>query len=397
MKLFSYLAVDSRGESVAGELNAASELDLDRQLETRGLTLTKTVKGRSRGLQKGRLKTTDLVSTTAQLATVTGAGVPILSGIEGIADRQPDPRAQALLRQIVTRLQGGETLSEAMGNFPDSFPEVYRASVQAGEATGELERVLERLAAHLEWIRGMRATTVQAMIYPCILLFALLGLVTILLTFVLPKIVGLFPGGTDELPRPTRMLILTSDFMRSNALFLVFGAVVLFFVMRAVLRTPSGKLRFHGLLLRIPKLGKVVSQLATSKFASTAGILQSAGCNVFETLRIAGKASGNAAVEASIVSVADEVRQGRRVSDSMTKHKHLDPLLVQMISVGEASGRLDHTLERTAHYYDEEVPRAVKRFLTFLEPAMLIVAAVVVGFILLAALLPIFQIYENLG
>lgn len=397
MKTFEYIAVTTSGERLLAHARARSEVDLDRDLEARGLALASAKVVTSEA--KKRLHSLDrssLLSFTTQLATVSGAGVPIVEGMRSIGSRLENPEARELVSEMVAGLQAGESLSEVMARHPRAFPPVYRASIVAGEAAGSLDTVLERLAKYLEWSQGMRATAVQALIYPCILMTAIFGLVLVLLYYVLPRILGMFPGGRDSLPAQTRFVLAVSDFLRENVLVLTVVAGVVAVAWTQWVRTPLGRARFHTALLKIPRLGKVQRQLATSRFASTASILQSAGCDVFTVLGVAGSSCGNKALEDAFTRTADSVRRGSTITEGLDREPLVDPLLRQMVGVGEKSGELDSCLDRLVRYYDDEIPRSVKRFLSVLEPALLVFAACIVAFILLAALMPIFELYEKM-
>lgn len=397
MKTFEYSAVNLDGESLSGRAWASSETELDRELESSGITLTSAKEvggGKLRG--RFRLKPRELHQITTQLATVTSAGVPIVDGLEGIGRRLASENARDLMEAIVRDLEAGEGLSCAMERHPSAFPTVYRSSVEAGEASGSLDTVLDRLAKYLEWAQTMKATTIQALIYPSILFFAIQGLIGVLLYFVLPRIMKIFPGGPEDLPAQTRFVMGASDFLVDNILVIGAGVVAGIVGFVFALKKDRGRELIHGVLLSLPKFGSVASQIATSKFASTASTLQAAGCDVFTVLKISGATCGNAAMAKSFERVTTSVRGGLTIADALERENKVDPLLIQMVSVGEKTGRLDHCLNRLVDYYDEEVPRTVKRFLSFLEPAMLIFAGGIVTFILLAALMPIFQLYETL-
>jgi type II secretory pathway component PulF len=373
-------------------------VELDRDLEGQGLVVTSArVVSSERRARSLRIPRDDLIALTTQLATVSGAGVRIVEGLTGIGERLASPKGRRLVEELVTALRSGASLSEAMDRHPASFPEVYRASVRAGEASGAIDTVLARLARYLEWVRGMRATTVQALIYPAILFVALFGLVLVLLYFVLPRIIGLFPGGRDQLPAQTRLVLSVSDFLTGNWMPLSAGAIALSVLAAVALRRPGGRAAVARALMRLPKVGAIARKLATSKFASTASILHQAGCDVFTVLGVAGETCGNAAMAAAFERASAGVRRGLTITQALDREGTVDPLLVQMVGVGEQTGDLDGCLSRLVEYYDEEVPRAVKRFLSFLEPAMLVAAGAVVAFILMAAILPIFDLYETLG
>ncbi len=398
MKAFEYVAADPRGRRTSGTAWASGENELDSLLEAKGLVLTEAkVIADDRAVRRTRVKKAELINLTNQLATVTGAGVPLVEGLRGIGERLETEGGRRLVQEMVTGLEAGESLSNVMGSYPKAFPDVYRSSVAAGEEAGALERVLQRLASHLEWVRGMRATTVQALIYPVILCFAIFGLILVLLYFVLPRIVGMFPGGAEDLPAETRFVLAISNFLRDQWLPLLIGGSLAGVAAVFGSRRPAGRRFLHRQLLRIPKLGTVASQIATSKFACTAGILQAAGCDVFTVLNVSSRCCGNAAMEAAFNRATERVKRGATISDALEQEPLMDSLLVQMVSVGERTGDLDRCLERLVKHYDDEVPRSVKRFLSLLEPALLLGAGGVVAFILLAALLPIFDLYESMG
>ncbi|MEM7307221.1 MAG: type II secretion system F family protein [Planctomycetota bacterium] len=398
MQAFEYRAATAAGKLVEGTAWASSEEQLDGQLDAKGLLLTDAkALGDRRPARRVRLPHADLVNLTNQLATVTGAGVPIVEGLRGIGERLESSDARLLVREMVTALEAGESLSAVLGNYPRTFPGVYRSSVSAGEESGALELVLQRVAKHLEWVRGMRATTVQALIYPLILLAAVVGLILILMYFVLPRILGMFPGGPEDLPAQTRFVLAISNFLREQWLLVAGGSAATAITFGVATRRERGRLILHRTLLGIPRFGKIASQIATTKFACTAGILHAAGCDVFTVLELASSTCGNTAMSDAYHRATERVRRGTPISEAFEQEPLIDPLLIQMVGVGEKSGRLDDCLERLVEHYDEEVPRSVKRFLSLLEPTMLVGAGVVVAFILLAALLPVFELYESIG
>lgn len=397
MRAFDYVAVDGGGRAVSGVAWADDELELDSRLDGQGLVLT-----RARTVADGKrarpiaLKTPELVLLTTQLATVTAAGVPLLEGLEGIRARVPSRRVRRLLEELSTALAAGQPLSAILERYPRAFPPVYRASVVAGEASGALDKVLVRMAAHLEWGRGMRATTFQALVYPTLLACALAGLVAILLFFLLPRVVTLFPAGSADLPGQTRFVLGVSRVLRENALPFAGASLVLGVAGVLGLRRERGKALRDRVLLSLPLLGPVARALATSKFASTAATLQAAGCEIFTVLGVAARACGNRAMGAAFTRAEEGVRRGQPLSQALAEEELVDPLLVQLVAVGERSGDLDGCLERVAAHYDVEIPRSVKRMLSLLEPGLLLGAGVIVAFILLAALLPMFQLMESI-
>lgn len=398
MATFEYTAISADGMPMTGRATAQDELELDRDLEARGLTLARAARvTRQRTSADARVHPVDLVSLTTQLATISSAGVSLVEGIEGISRRMTRASSRAVLEDVVKQLRSGLVLSEALDRHPRSFPHVYRASLRAGEASGSIDKVLVRLAKHLEWARGIRGMAIQALIYPTMLMLALGGLVLLLLYFVLPRLLTLFPGGPEDLPQETRIVMAISSFVVGNGIWIALAGAIGIAGLVLSRRNPSGRERLDGLILRLPGFGRVARQLATSRFAATAGLLQTSGCDVFTVLRVAGSTCGNAAMGACFERARERVRRGQTITVALEAEPGMDPMLVQMVAVGEKSGELDHCLERLAAFYDDEVPRTVRRFLALLEPTLLVGAGILVGFILLAAIAPIFKLYETLG
>ncbi len=396
MKTFEYVAVTVSGRRTQGIKVARDEIDLDKMLDEKGLVLIDaTILSHRKRSRRISIARGELVTLTTQLATVSGAGVPIVEGLEGIGERLEHHGGRDLVQRMVADLRAGHSLSESMEAQTRVFPPVYLASIRAGESSGALDLILERLARYLEWAQAMRATAVQALIYPTLLLLAIIGLIALLLLFVLPRIMGLFPPGS-ELPWQTQVVLGVSSFLRHHiwqvgGLLALLGGSLTF-----LWRDSRGKLLVHTVLLKLPKVGPLVNKLAMSRFASTASTLQAAGCDVFTILKIASDTCGNSAIAAAFERSVEEIRHGKTMSEAFEQEGSIDPLLVQMVHVGEQAGALDVTLEKLAHYYDEEIPRAVKKFLSFLEPSLLLGSGAVVTFILLSALLPMFELYESI-
>lgn len=394
MKSFEFVAVAADGTTLRGREDAVDERQLDRELDRRGVVLVRARPARAEG---GSLSTRELIAFTSQLSVTVEAGVPLLEALDGLARRSLRPDAKRVIERLGRALRAGAPLSEAMGREPRSFPLVYRASVQAGEASGSLAPLLVRLGQHMEWQEGVRATARQALIYPAFLGLALVGLVVLMLTFLIPRLASLYPGGRADLPVPTQIVLGLSDQVQALAPLLGVLAVaggVAFVVLR---RRRAFQVRFDRLLLRIPLLGSVLHQVATSRFASVASTLQAAGCDIRQVIEIAATSCGNAAIGASLERVGAAAQRGSSLTEGLSREPLADPLLAQLVAVGESSGDLDGCLARLATWYDQDVPRRVKRFLAVLEPALLLVSAVIVGFLLLATLLPIFKLYDTLG
>ncbi|MEL6905389.1 MAG: type II secretion system F family protein, partial [Planctomycetota bacterium] len=306
------------------------------------------------------------------------------------------PASRKVVADVVQELERGASLSKALGARPRSFPPIYRASVEAGEAAGAMPLVLQRLADHMEWTRGIRQTMAQALVYPAVLGLAILVLIVTLVTFLVPRIVKMFPGGADELPTQTAHLLALSSFMTSNWPMLIAGALLSGAAFALWVRSDGGRVTFASFLLRIPRIGDVVRMFSIAKFAGTAGTLQNAGCQIGDVIRLGGTACGNARMAKSFEEAGDRIQRGSTISEALGADKRMDPLLLQMVSVGESAGDLGGCLDKLGAHYDRELPRMVKWMLSFLEPLLLVVGGVAVLYCLFAALLPLLDMYERL-
>jgi type II secretory pathway component PulF len=385
-------------ERIKGRARASSELELDQELAAKGLVLLHARPASSRQGKKGlRLERAELLRLMTQLAATVGGGLPLLDGLQGLGHRMETERGRLVVADLVAGLESGEGLSIAMARHPRAFPGVVVSSVRAGEASGELAKVLTEVARHLEGTANLRAQALQALLYPTILMSAVLGLVVVLLTYVLPRIVGLYPDGHAGLPLETRVVLELSDALVEHGLLLAGVLLASGAALLIARKRPAWRARLHAALLSLPRIGRLLGQIATARFASTASTLQAAGCDAFAMLRIAGDTCGNAALAGAFRRTSEGVRQGETLTSALERERLIDPLLVQMVSVGERTGDLDRCLQRVTAYYDEEVPRTVKRLVTLLEPLLLVAAGAVVAFILLAALLPLFDLYGSIG
>lgn len=398
LRVFEYRARRTDGAEASGRLLAVDELDLDRQLAREGLILVEAkVSKQADASTELTLGTRDLIGFSNQLATMVQAGVPILQALQHVAKHTRSSDCRRIVQSLLRRIEGGASLSEALAHHPRAFPDTYVAMVRSGELSTALPAVLRRQGAYLEWLREVKGVTKQALIYPSALVVAVLGLVVILVTFLIPRLVALFPGGRDDLPEQTKFVLAISGFVTGNWQALVGLLLALGAAYWVALSIPSSRRVLSSLLLRVPRLGGLVEMLAISRFATTAAALHQSGCDILKTLQISGDACGNAFLRARFAEVLETVRGGEPIHIGMERAGRIDPYLVQLTAVGENSGRLGECLEDLANGYNAEVPRVVKWALSLIEPTVVIGGGLVVGFLLLAAILPIFKIYETLG
>ena len=396
-RLFEYRARRADGSEAEGRINVVDELELDRLLSKDGLTLVSSRPCKQADAARGyTLSQKDLIAFSNQLATMIQAGVPMLQSLQHLAKHTRSKPCRKVVESILRQIEGGASLSDALANHPRAFPSTYVTMVQSGELTTGLPDVLKRQGGYLEWLREVKGTTKQAMIYPAALCVAVIGLVVILLTFLIPRLIKLFPGGREDLPEQTKFVLSISDFLQANWKPLGVALLVAAGAYWALLRVPTSRLFLSRLLLQVPRLGHLVNMIAVARFSTTASALHQSGCDILRTLEIAGGSCGNAFLQHQFSRVLDEVRGGSSISESMERVGGMDPYLVQLTAVGETSGRLGECLEQVAESYNAEVPRVVKWVLGLIEPSIIVGGGVLVGFLLLAAILPIFKIYETL-
>jgi type IV pilus assembly protein PilC len=337
---------------------------------------------------------TQLVVFTRQFATMIDAGLPLVQCLEILAAQSPNKTFGRILRDIKGSVEGGSSFSDALRKHPRVFDDLYVNLVQAGETGGILDTILQRLAVYIEKRVKLRRQVVRAMVYPSAILVVAALVVTILLTWVIPSFQEMFVdmGAGDELPALTQFVIDISDFMVGNIIFIAIAAIAAFAGIVYSYTTKGGRWFWHGLILSAPILGTTMRKIAVARFTRTLGTLLASGVPILDAMSIVGKAAGNVRIEAALKEVADKVREGRTMADPLMATKAFPPMVVQMIGVGEQTGALDQMLNKIADFYEEEVDVAVAALTSLLEPVMMVVIGGIVGFILIAMYLPIFDL-----
>jgi len=403
MGAFEYAALDKGGKERKGVLEGDSPRAIRQQLRAQGLIPLSVdevaqkesaqKKGFSFRLRRG-ISATDLALLTRQLATLSRSGLPLDEATSTVARQSEKPRLKSLMLGVRARVMEGHTLADGFGKFPHVFPELYRATVAAGEQSGHLDAVLERLADYTEARQQLTQRVQLAMFYPAILTVMSILVVGALLGYVVPQIVTVFQDMGGTLPLMTRILIGISDFFRNYFLVLIVGVIVVVSGTVYILRKPGPKYRFHQFLLRVPVFGRFVRGVNTSRFARTLSILAASGVPVLEALRIAGQVVGNLPMRDAVVQAAHKVREGAPLARSLEQSGYFPPMTVNLIASGEVSGNLEEMLERAATNQEREQETQISFLMGMLEPGLIVVMGLVVGFIVMATLLPIFNMNE---
>ena len=399
MTAYRYQALDSGGKLVKGVMEGDSERHIRANLRNQRLRPVavsqanqQTEGQRLRSLFQPRLGAGDLALITRQLATLVQSNLPLDECLSAVAEQTRKARHQGILLQVRSRVAEGHSLAYALGEYPQIFNGMYRAMVNAGEHAGFLGPVLERLADYGEQRQFTQQKLQMAMIYPVILLVVALSVIAALLVYVVPELIGIFAHTNRELPLLTRALIATSDFLRESGLWLLLSLLVFWLGWRRLLKQTARRRRWHRLLLRMPIIGHFITAVDTARFASTLSILMASGVPLLDSLRIAGAVLTNLVLRDSSGQVAERVQEGASLSRALQQSGHFPPMMVHMIASGEASGELETMLARSASNQERELEVALGATMAILEPLMVVFMGVMVLLVVMAVLLPIFEL-----
>ena len=405
MAAFEYIALDARGRQQKGVLEADSARQVRQLLRERHLaplevkatrTREQAVGGQRFGFARG-LSARDLALVTRQLATLVQAALPIEEALRAAAAQSTSSRIQSMLLAVRAKVLEGHSLAGSLREFPAAFPELYRATVSAGEHAGHLGPVLEQLADYTEQRQQSRQKIQLALLYPVILMCASLGIVGFLLGFVVPDVVRVFIDSGQTLPLLTRGLIALSDLVKHWGWLAMLLLVAGITAIRLALRQEAARQRWHGILLRVPLVGRLVRATDTARFASTLAILTRSGVPLVEALGIAAEVIANRVIRAEVVLAAQKVREGGSLTRALEQTGQFPPMMLHMVASGERSGELDQMLARTARNQESDLAAQIALLVGLFEPFMLVFMGAVVLVIVLAILLPILSLNQLVG
>lgn len=401
MPAFEYVALDISGSEKKGVLEGDNARQVRQQLRELKLTpidvnegSAKASKSKSPAQFRGGISSNELALITRQIATLANSGTPIEEALQAVAKQTDKQKIKSLILSVRGRVLEGRTLASALSEYPKVFPEIFQATVAAGEQSGHLDSVLERLADYTEDKQSTKAVISKALYYPIGLVCIAFGIVTFLLAFVVPKVVQVFDSMGQELPLLTRVMIYLSEFIKDWGLLVFFVAVGLFIFWRRLLRNESIKTRVHKFMLGIPLLSKIIRGSNASQFARTLSILAASGVPVLDALGIASLVLTNRPMRHAAKKAANEVREGSTLSRALERTRYFPPMMLHLIASGEASGRLEAMLEKAATHQERELNSILDVFLALLEPLIILIMAGMVMLIVLAILLPIFELNE---
>jgi type IV pilus assembly protein PilC len=390
------------GEIIEGIYVAQSEAALRRELEDKGLHVLALKPrlgfgGVSLGGRSRKITRHEFLVFNQELATLLKAGMPLVQSLDILRSRLTNPVFKSVLDDVYEKVRGGTALSDAFTAHGDLFPSVYTASLMAGERSGNLDAVLRRFVAYSKTIDTVRSKTISAMIYPIILILLAFVLVGIIVVKVVPTFAEFYSSFDAQLPLSTRIIVGVSDFVRAQLLLVVVvvaGAAIAFYTW---LKQPGRSAQFDRWVLGLPVIGKSFHKFTTSQLARTLATLLGGGIPLVNALEIASRSTGNRHMGKELETIAVRVREGQGFASTLLERQTVPDVAIKMIEVGESTGALTEMLNSLADFYDEEIDTEVARFVTLIEPAMLVFMGVVIAGIVLALYLPLFQLTSVIG
>jgi len=406
MGTFAYTGRNRQGVVKKGEVSARTRDEAMEQLRRQNIVVMnldeRAVKegGGWTFELGGGVTDKDLVIFTRQFATMINAGLPLIQALEILASQSENKQLRKAVGEVRIQVEGGATFADALQKHPKVFDELYVNMVHAGEIGGLLDTILGRLAKHIEKAMKLKAQVKAAMVYPAAILGVAVIVISVLMIWVIPIFAKMFAemsGGKIGLPGPTQIVIDVSNFMQSYIFHLVIGAVLAGWGIKKYYATPKGRLAMDRMFLKLPIVGELIRKTAVAKFTRTLGTLITSGVPILDGLSITAKTAGNKVIEEAIMAARMSISGGKTIAEPLSKGEIFPKMVTHMISVGETTGALDAMLGKIADFYEDEVDQAVASLTSLLEPMMMVFLGTLIGFIVVAMYLPIFQMAAAIG
>lgn len=401
MTTFRWQGTGPRGEALQGEMEAASPAAVIARLRTQRIRVSPNrVREKGTGLGKEikipgfgeKVKPKDVVIFTRQLATMIDAGLPIVQALDVLAEQTTNKTFAKAIKRIKQDVEGGETFTTSLAKHPRIFDDLYTNMVSAGEIGGILDTILARLAGYMEKAVKLKGKIKGAMIYPASIVTVAVGVTAVLLIFVIPVFADMFSSFGKALPLPTQIAINLSYVTIAYFKYIVAAVIGTIFGVRMFYRTEKGRFAIDGMLLKLPIFGDIIRKAAVARFTRTLSTLLSSGVPILDALLITGKTAGNKVVEKAVLASRQIISEGRTLTEPLAASGVFPPMVCQMINVGETTGALDSMLSKIADFYDDEVDSAVANLTSLMEPLVIVFLGVVIGGLVVAMYLPIFQL-----
>ena len=397
MALYAYKAMDARGRKVFGRMDAVNPVDLEMRLKRMELDFINggPVKpGRWGGMQITRR---ELITFCFHLEQLSSAGVPIIESLTDLRDSLDNPRFREVLAGLIESVEGGKTLSQAMDEHPQVFDSVFISLIRAGEETGKLTEVLKNLGETLKWQDELAAQTKKLVMYPAFMGTVVLGVTLFMMLYLVPKMVGFIKNMGQELPLHTQILIATSNFF-VNYWYLAIGLpiVIASAIAVAVKTNPRARHRYDAALLGLPWIGEILNKIILSRFAGVFAMMYASGISILDSIRTTQGIVGNVVIQEGLQRVEEMIGEGQNVTAAFQNVGLFPPLVIRMLKVGENTGSLDTALANVSYFYNRDVRESIARVQAMIEPAMTIVVGVILGWVMLSVLGPIYDTITKL-
>lgn len=401
MSEFVYKAITASGQTVEGSMEGKDEKSIVQSLHQMGYIPLRVAAAATKGgggglaaLLPQRVGMRHLLVFTQELTTLVSSGLPLDRSLKILVSMTDNPKLREVTEDVLRKIEGGTSLGDALESHPRVFPKLYVNMVKAGESGGFLEVILARVTQYLQSSKELRDSIVSAMIYPLILT-SVSGLsIAVLVTYVIPKFAGIFSDMGQALPLPTQIVLTVSDFFQNYWYIVLAGLFGAHFGLKAYTQTPERRLRWDTFKLRVAVVGDLIKKIEVARFARTLGTLLQSGVPILSALNLVKEISQNQAIAQTIAHVHDRLREGKGVAKALEENGTFPPLAVHMIGVGEETGKLNEMLGKIAEAYEGSVQTAVKRFVSILEPLIILLMGTVIGFIVISMLLAIFSMTE---
>ena len=400
MPVYQWVGKTLSGEVRRGEMEAPDARLVEARLRRLQIIPVKITERKQTFLsrfQRKKVGGKELAIFTRQLATMLESGLPLVQALEALASQQKNPYFQEVIRKIKTSVEEGSSFTDSLREFPGVFDELYCQMVSAGEAGGNLDEILKRLATYQEKILALKSKIKHAMMYPAVIVFVTIVVLSIIMVFVIPKFAQMFQEAGQALPLPTQIVIAASNITKRFFPFLVLGFVGVIFLIRWYYRTEGGRYKLDKLLLRLPVLGELLHKSAIARFSRTLSSLIASGVPLLQGLQIAGRVSGNRVIERVVEEVRFSVSEGQSIAEPMAVSGYFPHMVTQMVSVGESTGTLEQMLDKVADFYEDEVDRTVDTLSTLIEPVLIVFLGGIIGSIIVSLYLPIFKLASVVG
>jgi type IV pilus assembly protein PilC len=402
MPIYQWSGITKKGRKLKGEIDAANDKIAMANLRKRNLTVQK-LKPKPKDIfenvsfLKQKVTKKDLVIFTRQFSTMIDAGLPLVQGLQILAEQSENPTFKALLKEVNRDVEGGSTLAEALRKHPEVFDNLFVNLIAAGEVGGILDTILRRLATFIEKAEKLKSQIKGAMTYPIVVVAIAIIVIAVILIFVIPVFQDMFKSFGKALPAPTQLVVNMSEFLKGNIHWCILGLIAVIYAFKKYRNSQGGRKTTDALFLKLPVFGDLLKKTAVARFTRTLGTMLSSGVPILDALEIVAKTSGNVIIEEILYEVRGSIAEGQTIAEPLSENDIFPGMVIQMIAVGEATGALDTMLEKIADFYDEEVDTAVSALTSMLEPLLMLFLGGSIGGLVIAMYLPIFQMAAAMG